>query len=77
MFPELNNKKLFEMFCLNNDTRIINLNESNLFYPNLTTRFVKFIKNFRQKKRKKKPNHALLLYRPNNDFTSFINKLNS
>ena len=29
MFPELNNKKLFEMFCLNNDTRIINLNESN------------------------------------------------
>ena len=29
MFPELNNKRLFEMICLNNDTRIINLNESN------------------------------------------------
>ena len=81
---EKNNKNDFseiELLCQNDKSNInleyspINITESNLFYPNLTTRFVKFIKNFRQKKRKKKPNHALLLYRPNNDFTSFINKL--
>ena len=53
----------------------INLNESNLFYPDLTSKISKFIKNFRQKKHKNKENHALLLYRPGEDFTSFINKL--
>ena len=53
----------------------INLNETNLYYPDLTSKIVKFIRNFRKKKHKKKENHALLLYRPNNDFTSFINKL--
>ena len=53
----------------------INLNESNLFYPALTSQIRKFIKNFRQKKHNKKENHALLLYRPGEDFTSFINKL--
>ena len=29
MFPELNNKKIFEIICLNNNTRIININEDN------------------------------------------------
>ena len=53
----------------------INLNESILFYPDLTSKIRKFIKNFREKKHKKKENHALLLYRPGEDFTSFINKL--
>ena len=29
MFPELNNKKIFEIICLNSNTRIININEDN------------------------------------------------
>ena len=49
----------------------INLIESNLFYPDLCSNISKFIKHFKQKKRKKKPNSALLLYRPNNDFTAY------
>ena len=53
----------------------INLNESNLFHPELTKNISHFIKKFRQKKHKKKENQALLLYRPGEDFTSFINKL--
>ena len=35
----------------------------------------KYIKKFRQKKRKKLENKALLIYRPNSDFTSFVNKI--
>ena len=53
----------------------INLIESNLFYPKLCSFVTKFIKNFKLKKRKKAPNNALLLYRPNSDYTSFISKL--
>ena len=53
----------------------INLTESNLFYPQLTSLIVKYIKKFRQKKRKKLENKALLIYRPNSDFTSFVNKI--
>ena len=53
----------------------INLIECNLFYPDLCSNISKFIKNFKQKKRKKKPNSALLLYRPNDDFTSYITKI--
>ncbi len=53
----------------------INLIESNLFYPDLCSNISKFIKHFKQKKRKKKPNSALLLYRPNNDFTAYITKI--
>ena len=53
----------------------INLIECNLFYPDLCSNISKFIKYFKQKKRKKKPNSALLLYRPNNDFTSYITKI--
>ena len=29
IFPELNNKKIFEIMCINNNTRIININEEN------------------------------------------------
>ena len=29
LFPELNNKKIFDIICLNNDTRIIYLNRDN------------------------------------------------
>ena len=54
----------------------INLIECNLFYPDLCSYITKFLKNFRQKKRKKKPNSALLLYRPNSDFTAYITKIN-
>ena len=53
----------------------INLNESKLFYPDLSSMIIKFIKNFRKTKRYKKPNCALLLYRPNNDFITYINKI--
>ena len=53
----------------------INLIECNLFYPKLCSNISKFIKYFKQKKRKKNPNSALLLYRPNDDFTSYINKI--
>ena len=53
----------------------INLNESKLFYPDLSSMIIKFIKNFRKTKRNKKPNCALLLYRPNNDFITYINKI--
>ena len=53
----------------------INISESNFFYPELSSKIIKYIKNFRKKKRKKISNHALLLYRPNNDFISFINKI--
>ena len=53
----------------------INLPESKLFYPELTKIIVKFIKNFRKKRRKKLENKALLLFRPNNDFITYINKI--
>ena len=53
----------------------INIQESNLFYPELSSTIVKFIKNFSKKKLNKMPNCALLLYRPSNDFSSYINKI--
>ena len=53
----------------------INLPESKLFYPELTKIIVRFIKNFRKKRRKKLENKALLLFRPNNDFITYINKI--
>ena len=53
----------------------INLSECNLFYPELCSNITKFIKNFKIKKRKNKPNSALLLYRPNEDFTAYISKI--
>ena len=53
----------------------INLTESKLFYPELTKIIIKFIKNFRKKRRKKLENKALLLFRPNNDFITYINKI--
>ena len=53
----------------------INLGECNLFYPDLCSNIKKFIKNFKIKKRKNRPNSALLLYRPNEDFTAYINKI--
>jgi hypothetical protein len=53
----------------------INLIECNLFYPDLCSNISRFIKHFKQKKRKKKPNCALLLYRANNDFTSYITQI--
>ena len=53
----------------------ININESNLFYPELSSAIVKFIKKFRKKKWNKKQNCALLLYRPKVDFISFISKI--
>ena len=53
----------------------INLTESNLFYPQLRKIIVKFIKNFRIKRRKKLENKALILFRPNNDFITYISKI--
>ena len=53
----------------------INLSESNLFYPELSSIVVKFIKNFRKKLINKEPKCALLLYRPNNDFITYISKI--
>ena len=53
----------------------INIQESNLFYPELSSTIVKFIKNFSKKKLNKMPNCALLLYKPSNDFSSYINKI--
>ena len=53
----------------------INLIECNLFYPDLCSNITKFIKKFKIKKRKNKPNNALLLYRPNEDFTAYISKI--
>ena len=52
----------------------INITESKLFFPELSSTIVKFIKSFKQEKCKKKPSHALL-FRPNYDFTSYINKI--
>ena len=53
----------------------INNSESYLFYPELTIKIIKFINNFRKKKKKEKLPHGLILYRPNNDFVSYINKI--
>ena len=53
----------------------INLIECNLFFPDLCSHISKYIKNFKIKKRKSKPNVALLLYRKNEDFTAYINKI--
>ena len=53
----------------------INLSECNLFYPELCSNITKFIKNFKKKKRKNKPNSALLLYRPNENFTAYLSKI--
>ena len=53
----------------------ININESNLFYPELSSAILKFIKKFRKKRWNKKQNCALLLYRPKEDFNSFISKI--
>ena len=53
----------------------INLSECNLFYPDLCSNISKFIKIFKIKKRKNRPNRALLLYRPNKDFIAYINKI--
>ena len=83
-FPENNQKNDYtevELLSYKDKSNInleyspMNLSECNLFYPELSSVIVKFIKNFRKKKRYKKPNHALLLYRPNNDFTTYINKI--
>lgn len=76
-----NNLNEIELLGYNDKSNIyleyspINLIECNLFYPDLCSNISKFIKYFKQKKRKKKPNSALLLYRPNNDFTSYITKI--
>ena len=53
----------------------ININESSYFYPDLCSKIENYIKQFKIKKKKNKPNRALLLYRPNDDFTSYINKI--
>ena len=53
----------------------INLIECNLFFPDLCSNILKYIKNFKRKKRKSKPNPALLLYRKSQDFTTYINKI--
>ena len=53
----------------------INLIECNLFFPDLCSNVSKYIKLFKIKKRKSKPNVALLLYRKNEDFTAYINKI--
>ena len=53
----------------------INNSESYLFYPELTIKIIKFINNFKKKKKKEKLPHGLILYRPNNDFVSYINKI--
>ena len=53
----------------------INLSESNLFYPDLCSNISDFIKNFEIKKRNSSSNRALILYRPNEDFTAYINKI--
>ena len=50
----------------------INILESNLFYPELCSNVVDFINNFQINK---KVNCALLLYRPNNDFITYIDKI--
>ena len=53
----------------------INTAESYLFYPELTLKIEQFIKTFRKTKKKQKLTHALILYRPNNDFVAYINKI--
>ena len=53
----------------------INILESNLFYPELSSTVVEFVNNFREKMINKKQNCALLLYRPNNDFITYIDKV--
>ena len=62
----------------------INLNEATLFYPSLCSCISDFIKQFKhikkkyKKKQKTKNNKnfkALVLYRPNEDFRSFISKI--
>ena len=53
----------------------INLSESNLFFPDLCSNISDFIKNFEIKKRNSNSNRALILFRPNEDFTSYINKI--
>ena len=53
----------------------INIIESKLFYPELTSIIVKYIKIFSRKKENNSPNQALLLYKPNNDFITYINKI--
>ena len=53
----------------------INLSECNLFYPDLCKIISKFLKIFKIKKRRNIPNSALILYRPNEDFTAYINKI--
>ena len=53
----------------------INIIESNFFYPNLCSKIENFINHFKIKKKKNRPNRALLLYRPNYDFSAYINKI--
>ena len=83
-FPEKNQKNDYtevELLSHSDKSNIyleyspINLSESHLFYPQLTNIIDKFIKNFRKSKKCGKQNQALLLYRPSNDFTTFINKI--
>jgi len=76
-----NNISELELVSLNHNSNIlleylpINLTESKIFYPELSSEIVKFLKNFKLNRYKKKQNYALILYRPNNDFTSYISKI--
>ena len=76
-----NNLSELELLSLKHNSNIlleylpINLTESKLFYPELSSEIVKFIKNFKLNRYKRKQNYALILYRQNNDFTSYINKI--
>ena len=70
-----------ELLSLNHNSNIlleyspISLRESKLFYPELSSKVIKFLKIFKLNRYRKKQNQALILYRPNNDFTSYINKI--